>query len=237
VSKKGTFARLPLHPITRKRFDLHFLVGLISVPAGHDMQFSESPHVSAAVKKEDFRVAGAAQMQCMCVERFVPETLSAAVLAVHQSSTQLPQMLHGMPTMQDVWSLIRRCEDHVDKRGRAAVLGTTAPNLFRYFSRQPAAIANGAAAGPAAGAAAAPAAAPAAGANGAAAAAPAAASAAATAPAALKFAWANSVALVFGCIYMYIYTYVYICMYSICMHIYICVHIHIYIFIHIYVNI
>ena len=146
VRKKGNFASLAADPTTRKQYDLHCLVGLISVPEVHDMQFFEAPHVSASVNKVDFKVAGAALIQCQCVERFVPAALSAAVRKVYQSRAPLPEMLHGMPTVQDMWSLLRRCAEQADQRGAAGVLATgtelhTGPFLPSFLRRQPAAIA------------------------------------------------------------------------------------------------
>jgi len=198
ANKKGCFAGLALEPRSKKRYDLHLLVGELVVSGSLDMNLFEAPRISTKVRQEDFQVAGAAPIQCLCVERFEQTQWSAAVREVHQTKNLLRTRLCGMPTVQNLWSLMRHCEEHFGAQGRVAGFGTgaelhTGP-LFGMFRNVPAAIVNGAAAG------AAPGAAPAPGAVVPGALAPGApAAAAAPTPAApARFKWAESGALVIG---------------------------------------
>ena len=190
AKKTSSFTVLALDPKSKTRFDLHLFVGEIVVPEGLDMQLFQAPHVAVGVMPHKFQVAGAARVQCLCVERFEQTTLSAAVRHVHANRGPPTHALRGMPTVQDLWSLLHHCEKQFGAQSGAGASGTGAElhtgAIMDMFRRAPAAIADGAASGAAPGAAPAPGAATP-------------VAPAATAPAALtKFKWADSGAMVIG---------------------------------------
>ena len=113
VRKKGTFNQLVLNPELRvqKKYDIHCLIGMIHVPDQLSLQFFEAPHVTADVRKVDYNVAGAARIQCLFIERFNFAADAAKVRTCLTSGIGIPLALHGMPTVQDMWMILRLCDD------------------------------------------------------------------------------------------------------------------------------
>ena len=118
VKGKGNLVNLATQPGTRDLFDLHFLVGNISwnrVPDNRMRLFSD-PGVEVRIEHTEYKVAGAAKIQVLSIQRCNTSTISNAVLTVlgRPVAARAAPVLNGMLTVQDLWHLLQCCVQHVN---------------------------------------------------------------------------------------------------------------------------
>jgi len=130
---QGSLVVLDTAPDTRKRYDLHFFVGHINWTHVSHMRLFAPPYVFVDMRHTEFKVRGAARVQCCLVERVDTAQVSSLVLkCVENTATQLPDtLLHGMPAVQDLWRVLRASHQHAwqtTPASKAALAAYTGPN-------------------------------------------------------------------------------------------------------------
>jgi len=116
----GNLVALATRPVSKEQFDLHFLVGHINSATvfAPRVRLFDAPGVEVNIDTTEYKVAGAARVQVLCVQRCVKEKISAKVLlAVSTVAANAGvQHLNGMLTVQDLWHLLRCCAQHAPSR-------------------------------------------------------------------------------------------------------------------------
>jgi hypothetical protein len=138
VKGKGNLVNLATQPGTRDLFDLHFLVGHISWANRPDnrMRLFDNPGVEVRIEYTEYKVAGAALIQVLSIQRCNTTTISNAVLTVLGRPVAVAgaPVLNGMLTVQDLWHLLQCCVQHVNSFTGVAAIAAVPPQIIAWVS-------------------------------------------------------------------------------------------------------